>query len=247
MDFYEGLSATYDRMTRFESRLDREKTILRTWVDRYGLGSVLDAACGTGLHVIALRKLGITAIGTDISAPMIQKALENAKANSVDAEFVMAGMTDLRDAVETEFDAVFCLGNSIPHLLSNRDLIGAFESFAGILKPGGLLLLQLLNYERILASRNRIVGNHSDGNLEFVRFYDFHDPLIRFNILVIDHSSKPNSHRLHSTELYPYTCKELTDALSDMSFTDVEIFGSMNRDEFDPSESTDLVISARRE
>lgn len=246
MDFYEGLSANYDRMTRFESRLKREETILKTWVDRFNPRSVLDAACGTGLHVIALRKLGVEAVGADISSPMIQKANENAKANSVDAEFITAGIVDLPNAVDAEFDAVFCLGNSIPHLLNSHTLKSAFKSFAGILKPGGFLLLQLLNYERILGSKNRIVGIHSDGDLEFVRFYDFLDPLIRFNIIEINHSSKPITHRLHSTELYPYRCEEITAALSEMSFTDVEIFGNMKRDDFDPTESTDLVITARR-
>ncbi len=245
MDFYEELSATYDRMTRFESRLEKEMAILRLWVDRYSIKSVLDVACGTGLHVIALRKLGVDATGVDLSDSMIQKARANSRANSVEARFITSSMTNLRDTIRNEFDAVLCLGNSIPHLLNKRDLIGALGSFASVLKPDGLLLLQLLNYKRILASGNRIVGIHSDGDLEFVRFYDFLDTFVRFNILEIDHSGESISHRLHSTKLYPYSSDELIEALSETTFRDVELFGSMNRNVFDSSDSTDLVISAR--
>ncbi|MBD3308567.1 hypothetical protein GF339_19275, partial [candidate division KSB3 bacterium] len=54
MGFYEEIAEQYDSMTRFQMRMPRETEMLKGWIARYHFCSVVDIACGTGLHAIIL-------------------------------------------------------------------------------------------------------------------------------------------------------------------------------------------------
>ena len=72
--FYENLSSDYDDMTRFQIRLESEKQILKNLIEQYKIKSVIDIACGTGLHAIILAQLGLKVVGVDNSCNMLEKA-----------------------------------------------------------------------------------------------------------------------------------------------------------------------------
>jgi len=80
VDFYNQLAESYDAMTRFDERLGRERDLLKFWVEAGCWQTVLDAACGTGLHAIALASLGIKTTASDASAAMLEQAQERAAA-----------------------------------------------------------------------------------------------------------------------------------------------------------------------
>ena len=82
-------------------------------------------------------------------------------------------MQELAEKVPGPLDAALCMGNSLPHLLTDADLSAALESFRRVLRPGGLLATQVLNYARVLARGERIVGIDRHGERLYVRFYDF--------------------------------------------------------------------------
>ena len=64
----------YDTMTRFHERIPDETAMLKTWVERYQLRSVVDLACGTGLHAIILAQLGLQpVVGGQIYRPRCWK------------------------------------------------------------------------------------------------------------------------------------------------------------------------------
>ena len=60
-DFYDGLGDDYDRMVSWEGRLAREEQFFNRLFDENGTWSVLDAACGTGMHAIAFARGGMRA------------------------------------------------------------------------------------------------------------------------------------------------------------------------------------------
>jgi hypothetical protein len=49
--------------------------------------------------------------------------------------------------VARRYDAVLCLGNSLPHLMTQADLVAALRGMAGVLRPRGLFVTQNLNYD----------------------------------------------------------------------------------------------------
>ena len=245
-EFYRGLAASYDGMTRFAERLPGERALLAEWRARHGFNRPLDAACGTGLHAIALAQLGLEVTGADLSPEMLAGARAHAAAEGVKIAWVEAAMEQLTGHVQGPFDALFCLGNSLPHLLDEEALATALAGFHQLLVPGGLLLLQLVNYEAVLAGQRRILALNRDGEREFIRFYDFGEPLLGFNILEIDWSQQPPRHRLQTTPLRPWRRAEVERAVETAGFGGIDIFGDLRRGEYATAKSPNLVVTAIR-
>lgn len=245
--FYHALAEEYDEMTRFSARLESEKQVLRQWVERYRISSVLDAACGTGLHAILFSQLGVQVTGCDVSEAMLTKARENSNRLEAQVHWVAAAMQSLRQNIRGKFDAVFCLGNSIPHLQTREDLNRTLQNFREVLQTGGTLILQLLNYHRILSEKKRIINinRNRSGNIEYIRFYDFAKDRLVFNILTIDWSNEKAAHQIHSTGLFPYRKKDLETALKTSGFTNLEYFGDMKFSPFAEDSSSNLVIVSK--
>lgn len=246
MDFYEAIAGQYDDMTRFKQRLQSEKAVLQRWVERYGFYSAIDAACGTGLHAVLLAQMGIQVVGTDLSSSMLAEAKKHADEAGVEVTWVPAPMQELGQHIRGRFDSVFCLGNSLPHLLTQADLLATLEAFHALLNPFGVLVIQLLNYDRILTTQERIVGVHRQGSREYVRFYDFLPGEIRFNVLTIDWADEKAAHSLHSTLLHPYRQDELMQALAHCGFVDFDCFGDMQFSPFDKTSSQNLIIVGKK-
>jgi len=244
--FYREMAAQYDTMTRFGARLPGERAMLARWQERLGFTRALDAACGTGLHAIALAQLGVAVTGADLSPEMLAQARRHAAAEGVTAHWVEAAMERLDQVVDPAYDLVLCLGNSLPHLLDAGALAAALSGFHRLLAPGGRLLLQLINYEPVLAWQRRVVALSREGEREFIRFYDFGEPLLRFNILEIDWAQQPPGHRLQSVPLYPWRRPEVEAALRGAGFSDLEIYGDLQRNAYSAAQSANTVLLARK-
>ena len=251
---YEDFSADYDRFVDWAGRLRFELPFLEAQLTQAGAGTggrVLDAACGTGQHVLALVGRGFAAAGADLSPAMIEKARQNAAQAGRWARFEAAGFGELAQTFgQYSFNALLCLGNSLPHLLSPQALQEALLDFSRVLAPGGLLILQNRNFEAVMRSRQRWMEPQAyrEGAREwlFLRFYDFEaDGLITFNILSLRREGdKPWTQQVHTTRLRPLLRDELVAALEAAGFEGVETFGSLSGEPFDPVSSGNLVIKA---
>lgn len=245
-DFYDALASEYDSMTRFRQRLQGEAEMLQHWRGRYGFDSALDAACGTGLHAVVLARMGVKTAAADPSAGMLDQARRHAEEQAVDVELIQTDFAGLKNRLSRRFQAVLVLGNSLPHVLSRDDLAASLRGLAEAIENEGVLIIQLLNYERILANRERIVGVNRDQDKYFVRFYDFLEQLLQFNVLVITAAGEKISHRLNSTLLKPYRLPELAQSLEASGLRVTETFGDMKFSPFEPMSSPNLVIVAKR-
>jgi SAM-dependent methyltransferase len=205
--FYNKIASFYDDMTRFTERLDTEQHILQQWVDSYQISSAVDVACGTGLHAIALARLGVVTTGADVSENMLTTARAHAKNHNVHINWVQQPMQSVE--LDQTFDAVFCLGNSLPHLKDPNELDQTLGHFKKLLNPAGIIVIQLLNYDRVLANKHRLVGMNKKDDTRYIRFYDFEESYIRFNVLAIKESDDQSSTNWQSTRLYPFTKDQL--------------------------------------
>lgn len=248
MGFYEEIAPYYDAMTRFHERLPAETAMLTIWVERYQWRSAVDVACGTGLHAVILAQSGLRpVVGADVSASMLDAARAHARDMNVEVTWAQTSMQQAGETISGQYDALLCLGNSLPHLLTQTALETAVNSFYTLLNPGGTLVIQILNYRRILTEQQRIVGIHRHNTTEFIRFYDFLPDRIRFNLLTIDWKDEKLTHHLHSTRLYPYQKDELKAALTKQGFAEFVCYGNMTFHPFDELASPNLVLVARKE
>lgn len=252
---YDALAADYDRFVNWEGRLTHELPFFDRLFEGRRVQCVLDVACGTGHHAIALAQRGYQVLGTDLSGAMVQLARENATAAGVDVVFAQLGFGELATLGLT-FDAVLCLGNSLPHLLTESALEAALADFATVLRPGGLLVVQNRNFDLVCSERERFMGLQShagkhgkhgeQGEWLFVRFYDFHQETITFNMIRLQRTDSGWTQDVESTELRPIFGRDLNAALEAQNFTDIVLFGGYDSAPFDPSHSGDLIAVAKK-
>jgi SAM-dependent methyltransferase len=241
--FYDALASEYDSLTGFEQRFEREETTFRTIVGQYGIRTALDAGCGTGFHSLLLARLGVRVTATDISGSMLERAASHALEMNLQVHIVKANLLELPAKVQPPFDAVFCLGNTLPHLRTGEELFSAISNFGILLSPGGVLVIQMLNYHRLLTQQERIISVKERDGITTIRFYDFLDDGIIFNVLTLSRSEGGIRHTLRSTMLRPIHEAEIATLLSRAGFGRIRTYGSIKGDALS-GDSTDLVIHA---
>jgi len=249
---YDEFSADYDRFVNWEDRLAYELSFIEEQLSSSGARSILDVACGTGMHAIALAQRGYDVTGADVSVGMIERAQGNAAAADSDTRYVVAGFGELATRVGGPFDALLCLGNSLPHVLAPDELAGALNDFATCLRPGGLLLIQNRNYDQVLDQRERWMppqAHREDGTERlFLRFYDYDaDGLLTFNVMTLRREIAGEwRQQVTATRLWPLRQEELVAAMDAAGFEAITSWGDMQGAPFDPGRSGNLVITAER-
>lgn len=252
VSLYDSFSTNYDRFVNWEERLEYELPFIEQQLTAGGVRRILDAACGTGMHAIALAQRGYEVVGADLSVPMIRRAQENAAAAGVEARFVIAGFGELLEKVGDGFDALLCLGNSLPHVLTAEGLHATLTDFAAVLRPGGLFLIQNRNFNAVMATRARWMTPqaHREGNREwlFIRFYDFNsDGTLTFNVVTLRCDKAGEwTQQIEATTLRPLLHAELLDTLAAAEFGDAVCYGDMTGAPFDPESSGNLIVVATR-
>jgi ubiquinone/menaquinone biosynthesis C-methylase UbiE len=255
---YDQFASDYDRFVNWKNRLSLEIPLIEKILPERNSGEetpmkVLDAACGTGMHVLALAKAGYEVVGTDFSHEMIARARQNAKDAKLDIPFEPIGFGSLSAFFgNASFEAILCLGNSLPHLLNQTDIAAALSDFHTCLLPGGILVIQNRNFDEVMHKKNRWmeaqVYQEGETHWIFQRFYDFNsDGTIRFNIVTLKREGEGSwQPTVLSTLLRPMLQADLTSASIQAGFTDVHAYGSLGGEAFDPQSSGNLVITARK-
>jgi ubiquinone/menaquinone biosynthesis C-methylase UbiE len=131
------LAKYYDRLYSFKDYLD-EAVRLQNLIMKYlesGGNSLLDVACGTGLHLKYLKD-DFSCTGVDISKNMLKIARKNAKG----VIFKEADMKNLR--LGKQFDVILCLLSSIGYAKTAAGLEKTVQNFCKHLKKGGLALIE---------------------------------------------------------------------------------------------------------
>ena len=255
---YDQFASDYDRFVNWDNRLGFEIPLIEKILSevKSPLGEplrILDAACGTGMHALALTRAGYQVAGADFSAEMIKKAELNATSAKLELPLKAVGFGSLASAFgESRFDAVLCLGNSLPHLIQEEDIDFALIDFFACLKPGGLLLIQNRNFDAVMAKKDRWMEPQAfqEGEAQWVfqRFYDFNpDGTIGFNIVNLHRNGLSEwKSEVVSTLLRPQLRDDLQKKAIRAGFTQVRTFGTLGGDPFDPLTSGNLILIARR-
>jgi len=249
---YDSLSSDYDRFVNWQTRLSIELPFILEHIKAVNARSILDAATGTGMHAIALAQLGYKSAGADLSAGMVERARTNAASAGVQVQFEIAGFGSLANMFEPHsFDALLCLGNSLPHLLSDAELEACLYDFIACLRPDGILIIQNRNFDAVLAGHERWMEpqSHTEGQTDWIfqRFYDFDpDGLLSFNMVTLKRTAPGDwVQKVVSSRLRPLLEDDLTSALSRAGFISLTAYGNMAGGTFDRKTSPNLVLLAR--
>ncbi|GAA3194756.1 MULTISPECIES: class I SAM-dependent methyltransferase [Streptomyces] len=199
---------------------------------------VLDVAAGTGYHSITLAQQGFDVTAADGSAEMIERTRRNAEAHGQSFRVLQADWRTLRQHLDGRYDAIVCLGSSLPHLFQEDDRRAVLAEFHEALNPGGVLIVDHRNFDAIRRHRYQSSGNYyycGTGATVTVAHIDAQLCRFRYDF--------PDGGR-HHLEVYPILSAELSSLLLDTGFDTVQTFGDFQED-FDLDE-VDFVIHVAR-
>jgi SAM-dependent methyltransferase len=181
MSSFDDVALAYDDAIDWKARLAREMPFLISRLGSPKGKRVLDLACGTGRHSVALALEGAEVVGIDNSKVMISRAKEHAASNDVSPEFILGEMTGFQSKAAGQYDLIICLGNSLA-LLDNLDVLEmVLSSVHSSLNDDSVFIAQALNFEEIHRTGFRFFpqkgGKMDNGeDVVFSRFYEHTDP-----------------------------------------------------------------------
>ena len=124
-----------------ESQTQRQIQFLKNQLSPEGC--ILDVACGTGRHTIALFKTGFDVVGLDISVTLLRIAKDRGASAVVRADMRFLPFKPQAFAVAISMD------NSIGYLPSENDDEKSLAEIRRVLKLGGLFVLDVFNREKL--------------------------------------------------------------------------------------------------
>lgn len=161
-DFYDELAEHYHLIFEdWDRSIARQAGVLGPLLESHRARSplkVLDCACGIGTQAIGIAQRGHSVMGTDLSSAAVERAAREARQRNLDIQFRVADMRDLSQLPESDFDAVVAGDNALPHLLTDEDLAQALKNIFLRLKPEGVMLATIRDYDRLLATRPTLQG-----------------------------------------------------------------------------------------
>jgi len=241
---YDEIASEYDKMISFESAVEKKKSLLKNFFNQ-DVKMVAEIGCGTGVDSIALSLNGLKVSAFDPSNKMLSVAKSNSKKMNTDVVFYNFSADSIPKEFDHKFDLVVSLGNTFANISEDK-LNASLKRCYEILKPNGQFLIQVLNYKKILDEKQRIVSITENNHKFFIRFYNFYNEQIAFNILTFN-KNNTSEHKLSTTRIYPYQLEKFQSALTKSGFTNIQFYGDLKLSEFISSESKDLVLLANKE
>ena len=112
---------------------------------------VLDCAAGIGTQALALAELGHQVVASDVSSASLHRLTGGERARSTAGQLAGALVADMRrlPLADGSVDVVVCADNSLPHLLTAPDVVGALHEMRRVAVPGGLVLVSTRDYDEL--------------------------------------------------------------------------------------------------
>lgn len=257
-EFYKNVARIYDRMIRWENRLANEKPLFEAIWQRSGAKRILDAACGSGRHLPLYVEQGLEVVASDASGEMLALA-ERIAAGIPEKKrpaLIHSPWKDLPEKVPGTFDAVLCLGNSLPYVTDRNELKASLEGLWSKVSEEAFLLIQFKNFMGLRKKEERFLplsfaaATDEDPETVCVRQYNWHEGWVEFLVIALQKTERPDkksagpwSMTNWSTPLATYSAEDVRDALESLG-AKVEGFGSLKLDPYNPETSPDVVLWA---
>jgi len=155
--FYDELSTDYHLIfDNWDNAIKRHSKILDTIIQEYSKNdtkTLLDCSCGIGTQAIGLAKLWYNVHATDLSPKAIERAQFEANKRNASVSFGVADFKELENQVEGVFDIVISCDNSLPHLLTDKDLLLAAKNILSKMKSNSLFIATIRDYDQLLKDK----------------------------------------------------------------------------------------------
>ncbi|MDP9311288.1 MAG: methyltransferase domain-containing protein [Chloroflexota bacterium] len=230
-DFYDRLAPFYHLIyPNWDASIQRQATALDAIIkDIWGntIQTVLDVACGIGTQALGLAALGYTVTASDLSSTEVARAEQEAAARALHLSFSVADMREAYTHHQCQFDLVIACDNSVPHLLTDGDLLHAFQQFYACTRPGGGCLISVRDYdaEERAGVQVKPYGLRIEGQMRHLVFQVWEFKGDRYDLamyLVEDHGGTEGVTHIMRTQYYAIGTNTLISLMQQAGFADVQ-------------------------
>ena len=151
--FYDQLAPHYHLLYGdWEQSIVKQGRALTELLQELGVAPgerILDAASGIGTQTFGLIKGGYRVTASDISPGAIDRLKVELSQRDLTAEAYVDDLRTFSRTPSESMSAVIACDNSIPHLLSDSEILDAFRSCYRCLRPGGVAVFSVRDYAAI--------------------------------------------------------------------------------------------------
>lgn len=228
-EFYAGLTPLYHLIYKdWGKSIKRQGDMLDSVIrEMWGAASViLDVSCGIGTQTLGLSSLGYDITASDLSPEEVERAKQEANDRQLSIAFSVADMRRAFDHHQRQFDVVISCDNSVPHLLSNKDILAAMQQFYNCTRPGGGCIITVRDYEREDLTEQQIkpYGIREDNGIRWLlwQVWDPHLPTYDVTMYFVEDRGETTcqTYALRST-YYAVSIPLLVELMQQVGFDDV--------------------------
>lgn len=205
----------YGHLLTEESSEAEAKFVIRA-LDLKPGDRVLDLCCGTGRHAVPLARAGLRVTGLDMSEEYLAIAGSAARKAGVKVRFVQGDMRDI--PFKGEFDAAVNMFTAFGYFDSEADDQRVIDGTAAALRPGGRLLLDLLNRDWVAANYVRSESREGPDGTIFKESRNF-DSVAGRNHVEFTITSQDGAERKVSHHIRLYVATEISRMLDGAGLT----------------------------
>lgn len=247
--FYAEYAWAFDLL--IDRPVRKECATIAAWLVQRGVrpgADLLDAGCGTGRYAIELARRGYIVHGVDASPELIDEAKRSAGSGPQSVSFTTG---DIRTLPAARYDAILCRG-VLNDFLEDDDRDAVFASFSQALRPAGVLILDVRDWETSAARKGRepLFRKSVDTNRGKLTFTSITDVDAEHHRLVVSerHSLVADGRERSSDYVFVMRCwtrGELDASLAQHGFSAAEYFGAYDP-AIEPGLTDRLVAVAQR-
>jgi SAM-dependent methyltransferase len=229
-DFYDSLTPFYHLIHQdWDESIRRQGEQLTTLIDTHWKGArkILDVSCGIGTQALALSLKGYEMVASDLSEKEIARAKREADKRGLKIPFSIADMRGAHVHHGGGFDVVISADNSLPHLLTDEDILTALTQMHSCLKPGGGCILTVRDYDSEPTGRNIVkpYGVRVEDGKRYLLFqvWDFEADCCIIAFYFLEEDSQTHEVKTHvmRSKYYAISISKLMDMMKKVGFKDV--------------------------
>lgn len=234
MSFYQSFASYYDRI------FPLNPTALSFVSSHFQSGeSLLDIGAGTGNMAIALAEKEMNVTASEPDETMAESIRSKTDMKGLTVSVQTKSMEQINE-FQNNFDGIICIGNTLPHLPDEESIVNFLSQCHQKLNNDGRLILQTVNYDKVLFSEDFSFPVIQKDDFSFTRRYEKVNEHIYFtSILTVNGESTENT-----IPLYPITSQRLISLLKKSGFDSVQVYGNFKEEDYN-RDSPALIVVAK--
>lgn len=230
-DQYDRLAGKYPLL--FTDPQDIGKQLIKKLTETLHLDlaklSILDCACGAGIELAHLEKLGGRVTGSDKSDGMLIQAKKYFDSLGISLPLIQCEWKKLSSKISERYDLVLCTGNSISHCLDSSEMDQSIGGMAEMLTHSGTLVVTSRNWEQIVKDNPRfwVMNSHLHDGKRITPIYVWDlkgmNEKTAVEILFVEDNNGDTTFEAHTIHLRPFAQPQLLDSFRKSGLSDIEV------------------------